>query len=512
VTVTATSEENPTQTASTTVYIVPAGLVTPTGNPLVAQYTIDPPASAQIYVQFGTNTTYGQVTSVLATPPGGGPTSTYVAGMRGSTAYHIRGVVQFNDGTQFFDQDQIFSTGPVPPTEIPQITVTTTPGMTPEPGIELLDLLGGTANIVASDLAGNVVWYYPFTASSGTVVQPVRFLPNGHFLVTLSPISSTVLKLPGPNSSLTDEIREIDLAGNIIRSINITQLNTRLAAAGFNLVAQVFHHDAIALPNGHWIVLTNTLQNFDNLSGFPGTTTVLGDVIVDLDTNLNPVWVWNTFDHLDVNRHPLSFPDWTHANALLYAQDGNLLLSMRNQNWIVKIDYANGAGAGDILWHLGQGGDFTLIGGTDPTDWPYAQHGPAFFSADASQTFDLGIMDNGDDRAFPGGETCSEAGFTVCPYSTVPIFQLDETAMTATLLFHDVLSQYSFFGGNVNPLANGDVEFDLCSDDTVTTGAAAVIYEVTRTNPPQVVFKMNINAVDAYRAYRLPSLYPVASN
>ena len=185
---------------------------------------------------------------------------------------------------------------------------------------------------------------------------------------------------------------------------------------------------------------------------------------------------------------------------------------MRNQNWIVKIDYANGTGAGDILWHLGQGGDFTLIGGTDPTDWPYAQHGPSFFSANSSQTFDLGIMDNGDDREFPGGETCAEAGFTVCPYSTIPIFQLDESALTATLLFHDVLSQYSFFGGNVNPLMNGDVEFDLCSDDTVTTGAAAVIYEVTRTTPPRVVFKMNINAVNAYRAYRLPSLYPTASN
>ena len=27
-----------------------------------------------------------------------------------------------------------------------------------------------------------------------------------------------------------------------------------------------------------------------------------------LDTKLNPDWVWNKFDHMDVNRHPLSFP------------------------------------------------------------------------------------------------------------------------------------------------------------------------------------------------------------
>ena len=30
--------------------------------------------------------------------------------------------------------------------------------------------------------------------------------------------------------------------------------------------------------------------------------------------------------------------DSTHSNALVYTADGNLLLSMRNQSWILKID------------------------------------------------------------------------------------------------------------------------------------------------------------------------------
>ena len=62
---------------------------------------------------------------------------------------------------------------------------------------------------------------------------------------------------------------------------------------------------------------------------------MLGDALVDLDQNHNPVWVWDTFDHLcsatvttpclDINRHPLDFPDWTHSNALVYSpDDGNL--------------------------------------------------------------------------------------------------------------------------------------------------------------------------------------------
>jgi hypothetical protein len=56
------------------------------------------------------------------------------------------------------------------------------------------------------------------------------------------------------------------------------------------------------------------------------------------------------FDHLDINRRPYLFPDWTHTNAILYsADDGNLIISIRHQNWLVKVDYANGMGAG---YHL----------------------------------------------------------------------------------------------------------------------------------------------------------------
>lgn len=55
----------------------------------------------------------------------------------------------------------------------------------------------------------------------------------------------------------------------------------------------------------------------------------------------------------------MSFPDWTHANALVYAaDDGNLLLSLRDQSWILKIDYQNGSGSSDVLWTLGYRGDF----------------------------------------------------------------------------------------------------------------------------------------------------------
>ena len=33
---------------------------------------------------------------------------------------------------------------------------------------------------------------------------------------------------------------------------------------------------------------------------------------------------------------------------------------------------------------LGYQGDFTLVGGTDPTDWFYAQHGPSFVTTNTT--------------------------------------------------------------------------------------------------------------------------------
>jgi arylsulfate sulfotransferase len=63
----------------------------------------------------------------------------------------------------------------------------------------------------------------------------------------------------------------------------------------------------------------------------------MGNAIVDLDARGHPVWVWDAFDHLDVNRHPICFPGWTHANAFVYSQnDANLLISLRHQSWVLN--------------------------------------------------------------------------------------------------------------------------------------------------------------------------------
>jgi arylsulfate sulfotransferase len=505
VTISVSSQRDPTKSASAEAIIVAEGQVTTTNSSQVALYTISPPASADVSIEFGTDTSYGLNTWTQPTASGGGPVSIFVAGMRTNTLYHMRAVVQFTNGTQFMDSDHTFTAIGLPSNQLPTVTTSTTPGSTPQPGVEVLDITRGDAPVFVTDLAGNVIWSYAYQGSSADFVQPVKLLPNGHFLLTISPTSSEpVIMAPLPPGTI-DVVREVDLAGNTVREISISDLNTKLAAAGYDLVLQGFHHDVTGLPNGHWIVLANTIRQFTDLPGYPGTTDVLGDVLVDLDAVLNPVWVWNEFDHLDVNRHPMNFPDWTHTNAVIYsADDGNLLVSLRHQNWLLKVDYKNGKGSGKIIWRLGYQGDFALLGGVDPTDWFYAQHGPSFFSANTTGRFSLGLLDNGNDRVFPPGTTCNSAAAPPCMYTAADIFQIDESAKTAELTFHDLLPTFSLFGGNEELLNDGDVEFDQIS----IAGLQSDVYEITRTIIPQTIWHLNLAGAFAYRGFRLPSLYP----
>lgn len=508
VTVSVASVSKPSTTASATVTVVDSGTVTTTANQQVAAYKIAPPVPATVSVEFGTDTTYGRATSTQDAAGNAAQLSILVAGMKANTTYHMRALLKMPDGTQLADTDHTFTTSAYPNGTAPQLTVTNPTG-TPQSGVEMLDLIGVSAPVVTVDLSGNVLWSYkPAGVITADFVQPVKPLPNGHFVLVISPSSTFPLSATPPPAGTLNLVREIDLEGTTIREITIDDLNSRLTNAGFNYNALDFHHDIAVLPNGHWIVLVNSFRQFTDLPGFPGTTNVLGDGLVDLDENLNPVWVWDSFDHLDVNRHPMAFPDWTHSNAILYsATDGNLLLSIRHQSWILKIDYANGQGAGDVLWRLGQGGDFTLQGGSDPIDWFYAQHGPSFPDQTTSGNFSLAVFDNGNSRVYPTGQICDTTNSPSCPYSTAQVLNIDETAKTATLTFHQDTFAFSNFGGNIEVLGNKNVEYDQASVPGGTVPASAVL-EVTPGAAPQTIWQLNVSGAAAYRAFRMTSLYP----
>ena len=490
--------------------VMTAGTVTPTANPQVALYTITPPFAGNVTINFGPTTSYGKQTWTLPTPSGGGPVSIEVAGMLANTAYHMQASVALANGVTANDIDHTFTTSSYPVNLTPHFTATTTLGETPQSGIEIVNPIGFSEQVLATDLTGHIIWAYipPEPPSHAAIFAPKQ-LPNGDFVFLYSDDSSAPIN-GGPNPADPNLVREVDLIGNTVKQITMAQLNAKLAAANYNLTLGVFSHDVTPLPNGHWLVLANTVKSVV-LNGHTTPQNVLGDVVVDLDTNLNPVWVWNTFDHLDVNRHPVNFTptfgDWTHANAIVYSKDdGNILVSLRHQSWVVKVDYNNGAGAGDIIWRLGYQGDLALVGGTDPTDWFYGQHDPSFSTANTTGIFGLTLMDNGNFRIFPKGVTCGKGSATPCYYSTIPILQINEIAKTATLEFHQILPTplYSDFGGNAEILANGNVEYDLCG----LLPESSQIFEVTQQANPKTVWNLTLASNFAYRGNRLPSLYP----
>ncbi len=138
-----------------------------------------------------------------------------------------------------------------------------------------------------------MIWTYTFRGTSSDLLQGIQLLPNGHFLMVLSYLSSlTVNASPG----LLNEVRQVDLAGNTVRSITIDALNQSLAssslrdAEGNPYQLRSFHHSVLVLPNGHWILLAAYTKTYTNLPGHPGTTSVIGDALIDVDQNSNPNW------------------------------------------------------------------------------------------------------------------------------------------------------------------------------------------------------------------------------
>lgn len=499
------------------------GMVTATNNPLVALYTYAPTGPGTVYVNFGTTTAYGLKTWALPTPTNGDPVTLYVAGMTANTTYHMQATENLAAGGTASDQDHTFTTSSFPSAILPTLSATTAGGATPQPGVELVSASNskntGYLQAYATNLKGDIIWGYNYAdrTNSGnfsTIVQPVKLLPNGDMILVLSYPSQYNLdsnnNIVNAPAGVTNLIREIDLAGNPIKQITMEQLNAELSAAGYKLTLYDFHHDVAVLPNGHWIVLASTIHPETGLTGEPSPINVVGDVIIDLDTNLKPVWVWNEFDHLDLNRHPMQFPDWTHTNAVVYSPtDGNLLVSVRHQNWLLKINYNNGQGDGSILWHLGYQGDFTLQNGSSPIDWFYAQHGPSFIGSTTAGNFNITMMDNGDDRVDASGNLCGASTFAC--YTTIPILNVNTSNKTATLNFNYKVptADYSLWGGNAEILANGDLEFDLTNEPVAPNGDyTSTVQEITPTTTPQTIWTLNEAGANLYRAKRIPSLYP----
>jgi hypothetical protein len=433
-------------------------------------------------------------------------TNFLVAGMLPSTTYEMRHV--FSDGTTSAPLD--FTTGAIPATvKFPTITVPQPPGPGSDSNEDLvLQQVGRSAPGVpqpyVTDLAGNVVWYYdPAQAGfkTGIPAQAVDLVPGGTVLVTGADSRA-------PFTYSQDVLREIDLAGYTVRETNLDAINAQLTALGYNNIDS-FTHDANRLPNGQTAVIGLTERTV-NVNG-TATNYVGADIIV-LDRNFKVAWVWDSFDHLDTSRGPIlgetvvpgvldpdaavpNLPavDWLHANAVDWSPgDGNLTVCLRNQDWVIKIAYANGTGDGHVIWRLGQGGDFA-VSSTDPSPWFSGQHGAHYIDAST-----LIVFDDGDTRR-ASDPTADSRG---------QVWKIDEQTMTATLVFNADLDNYSDALGWAQRLSNGDYSFDSGRQGVAPHQIAQTI-EVQPDGSKVYVLQVS---TPVYRTFRIATLYDGVSD
>jgi len=91
-------------------------------------------------------------------------------------------------------------------------------------------------------------------------------------------------------------------------------------------------------------------------------------------------------------------------------------------------------------------------------------------------------------------------------YSTAAIFQVDETARTASRWW-SFTTPYSYWGGVTRVLPNSDVFVDETTPFDLNLTSARLL-EVTQSPNPTIVWQMEIDNQNSYRTIHIPSLYP----
>ncbi|HML94792.1 MAG TPA: aryl-sulfate sulfotransferase [Thermodesulfobacteriota bacterium] len=393
------------------------------------------------------------------------------------------------------------------PENFPRLEVTSDPGLM-EPGVTLFES-GGF--LIMLDETGEVVWYYRIPEGSSSLDRDVRRMPNGNLLLLL-PIH---------------DIIEIDMLGNTVRSWYTAQTSGG-SPGGIPVDAAAFHHEVFAMENGNFLTLSGELREYPD---YPSSTTnpaapletanVVGDVIVEFAPDGTVVNEYHLLDIIDPYRINYSSllghwdwffhdyfgvegptRDWAHANAVIHdTRDDSLIISMRHQDAVIKIDRQTGG----LIWILGTHsnwdpdvfGPFLLNPDTDDElFFQYHQHAPMI-----TEEGNIMLFDNGNFRSSPFEPVYPENFSRAIEYS------IDESSMDVSIAWESTgFSPEPIFAGFL-----GDADkLPHTGNVLITFGGRtpAVIAEVTHTTPPVKVFEISDPNNFIYRAERLPGVYP----
>jgi arylsulfate sulfotransferase len=521
-------------------------------NPLVALFSAPGcPVGSTMYVTFqqsGSGTVNSTDTKQCL---GNTSMNFFVGGMYPSTTYSMNYVVQNGSHSQQ-GTALSFTTGSLPSKlTFPSYTVKVPPGSQAD-FVQPMMVQSSTPGPVATDLSGQIMWFY---RTNGTTVL-TRPLNDETMLIIQTGQAWTTF------TTDAQLIEEIDLAGNIVHQSNTGVLQQELLALGAvdagpcnaapsaPLIGEAclgnFSHEVMRLPNGYTAVLATLEKIFP--PGTQGSTSPLpidirGNIIAILDTNWQAVWYWDSFNPANNPVNPLGpgygYPnlsvsraatlgetcismenhcgpvflvgpgtapaanEWLHGNSIYYIpSEGDLLLSLRNQDWLLKIDYVNGTGTGNVLWRMGNEGDFQFQNiNNDPWPWFSGQHDAGYENNGAGP---LTVFDDGNTRrATPPiglGSGCE-------PYycgSRGMALTVNENNMTVMPVLSQYLGEIAEAYGSAQLLSNGNYYFD----SGLVSNADAYCQEVLPT-PGTINGNTiyNIEGPSLYRSFRMSNLY-----
>ncbi|MBO5475844.1 MAG: aryl-sulfate sulfotransferase [Bacilli bacterium] len=253
----------------------------------------------------------------------------------------------------------------------------------------------GTANI-AYDSYGEPRWFLLPDYGKG-----MTMLSNGHLL-----LSSTSV---GPEINSAGGMIEVDMFGFVHHEYDLT--------GGY-------HHEAYEMENGDIVVLTGDVES-----------KTLEDVVSVIDrktgTNKKVFKLYDIVSGIDPNMIGDEELAWAWLNGVYYDKNTNeLLLSFRNRNSVVALDYDSG----NIKWILGDSkywssafDKYILKGVGSNFTYPMGQHSP---SIDANHN--LSLFNNGYNAYKEETHTC---GYFRNSASYAMVYKIDEENMTAEVTY-----------------------------------------------------------------------------
>lgn len=279
----------------------------------------------------------------------------------------------------------------------------------------------GTAN-VAYDNYGEPRWFLLPDYGKG-----MTMLSNGHLL--LSDISV------GPEINASGGMIEVDMFGFVHHEYDLT--------GGY-------HHEAFEMENGDIIVLTSDIES-----------RMIEDFVTVIDrktgTDKKVFNLYKTVSAIDPNLISDTDLAWAWLNGVYYDKNTNeLLLSFRNRNSVVSLDYDTG----NIKWILGDirywssaFEKYILKGVGSEFTYPLGQHSP---SIDANHN--LSIFNNGYNAYKEETHTC---GYFRNSASYAMTYKIDEVNMTAEITYKFGGQEYfSYALSSYNQTYDGNTLFN----------------------------------------------------